>query len=263
MNNYSIYLQTFFLALFLLTSTNLSATAIAKTPLTQDSPKPAESWGVGKFLKLGFKVGGVRPSRRRTGGLSRGGAVNGSCSGEPISVTTLLPKNNESQLLADKEIEIESTIAAHPTFFIHISQTPAQEAEFVIQNEQGDEIVHQTFPLPGTPGIVKISIPPDQKALEVGKLYHWSFAINCSLNGDSTEDVVVDGWVQRLDQPQLETDSWRRLEYYANNDIWMDTVSTLAELMQASPNDSRLQQEWRSLLESVKLNAIVEEPIVQ
>ena len=262
MNNYSIYLKTFFLALFLLTNTNLSATAIAETSLTKDSPKPSESWGVGNFLKLGFKVGGVRPSRRRTGGLSRSGAVDGSCSGEPISVTTLLPKNNESQLSEKEQIEIESTIAARPTFFIYISQTPAQEAEFVIQNEQGDEIVRQTFALPGTPGIVKISVPPDQQALEVGELYHWSLGIICNPN-ESAEDVVVDGWVQRLAQPQLEADSWRRLEYYANNDIWMDTVSTLAELMQASPNDPQLQQEWRSLLESVKLDAIVGEPIVQ
>jgi len=247
-------------------STTIPAVASIKdTALSQGAVT-----GSGTLLALdgiGFKVRGIRPSQRREGGLVRKGSDNNICAGKQMNVTALLPKTNEAELLDKKQIEIESTLSPRPTFLVHITQPSVKNAEFVVLNEKGELVADEKIALTGNPGILSMTLPASSKPLEVGQLYHWSFSVICD-PGDSGANIVVDGWVKRIEQDptlaaQLQKASERdRAALYAQAEIWTDALSTLAELRKAKPNDPQVADDWKSLLESVNLNTLASATII-
>ena len=264
MKNYSKHGKLFALALSvgLAMSSSLPVIAgIKHNPLTHRLPDVSET-----LMALRFKVRGVRYSRRRTGGLSRGSK---ECNGELVSVTPLWPNiESEGQ---KKQVEVESTVDSNPTFFVHLSHKSAQEAEFVVLKEQDnnqeqiihDEVIELTSNPTGNPQILALSLPSDsQKQLEVGKNYHWMFSVVCDVD-DSSKNVVVDGWVQRIPQDTaLETELAQKEprahpDVYAENGIWPDSLMVLADLRKRYPNDSQLQDKWETLLKSVGLDEAI------
>lgn len=248
------------LSLGLAMSTTIPAVASIKdTTLSQGAVT-----GSGTLLALDgirFKVRGIRPSQRREGGL-----VRGSCAGQEMYVTALLPKNNEKALKID-QVEIESTVSERPTFLVHMTQPPVKNAEFIVQKQNGDEVFAEKIALTDNAGILSMTLPASAKPLEVGQLYHWSFSVVCDPN-DNSANIVVDGWVKRIEQDpalaaQLKKASERdRAVLYAQAEIWTDALSTLAELRKAKPNDLQVEDDWKSLLESVNLNTLASATII-
>jgi hypothetical protein len=277
------YFKTFSLTLSvgLAMSTSLPAIASIKdTSVSIGSPNRSEIVLGQRRSRLGFKVRGIRPSMSREGGISRSPDATASCAGGPITVTSLLPKTNVAQLAAAEkaEIEIEKTVAERPTFFIHVSQTSAQEAEFILKKKIGedkdgrpvydeDKYVDQTVALPKNPGIVSISLPAEAANLEVGQSYYWTFQVICEPT-DRNKDVTVDGAVQRIELDsslanKLQQAEPRDLpEIYAEAEIWTDALSTLADLRKANPNDQQLQDDWNDLLNSVGLDKVAQATII-
>lgn len=241
--------------------------SIKETSLSQGLAKSSETLLTLNRSRLGFKVRGIRPSQRREGGLVRKGDNSNSCAGQPLSVTALLPKTNEAELLKKEQIEIESTVSARPTFFVHLTQTTAKNAEFIVLNENREIVFEEKVALTGNPGILTMTLPASAKPLEVGKLYHWSFSVICDPT-DSGANMLVDGWVKRIEPDfslaaQLKKASDRdRAELYTQAGIWTDALSTIADLRKAKPNDPELQNDWKSLLESVKLSTVAEASII-
>jgi hypothetical protein len=63
---------------------------------------------------------------------------------------------------------------------------------------------------------------------------------------------------------QLQTATPRqRVLIYADNGYWYDTLKTLADLRAANPSDLTLVRDWKDLLQSVSLDAIVNQPLIQ
>jgi hypothetical protein len=96
-------------------------------------------------------------------------------------------------------------------------------------------------------------------------MYKWYFIIDC----DPDAPPVVEGWVQRVaPNPTLASQLQKatpqqRVALYAANGIWHDALTNLAELRSANPGDDTFSNDWASLLQSVGLEAIATEPIVE
>ena len=254
--------------------------SIKDNAVSQGSPNRSEIVLGQRRSRLGFKVRGIRPSVSREGGISRGAEASASCAGQPVTVTSLLPKTNVVQLAAAEtaKIEIEKTVAERPTFFIHVSQTSAQEAEFILKKKIGedkdgrpvydeDKFVDQIVALPKNPGIVSISLPTNEAALEVGSSYYWTFQVICN-SSDRTKDVTVDGAVQRIEldsslaKKLQQAEPRERPAIYTEAEIWTEALSTLAELRKANPNDQQLQDDWNDLLSSVGLDTVAQATVI-
>jgi hypothetical protein len=269
MKKSSKYFKTFTLTLSvgLVMSATLPATASIKdTSVRLGLQNHSETILAQRRSRLRFKVPGIRPSLGREGGLSRSSQITASCDGQQISMTSLLPRTNLASLPKDK-IEIESTVAPRPTFFVHVSQTSGQKAEFMLINEKGDEVYkNSNITLSGSPGIISISLPANAPALEVGKSYYWSLTAIC--DDDWAKNPAVDGWVKRIElnstlANQLNRAAPRdRPALYADASIWTDAVSTLFDLRKANPNDPQLRQDWEDLLKSVGLDTVAQATLI-
>lgn len=198
------------------------------------------------------------PSRREQGG-TRG---LGTCPATEKRLTALVPTNS-----------FGVTVAAYPTFLFYIpkmkSGTPAKQVEFMLIDDNENEVYKATFKTTGKSGIVSISLPPDAglKPLQAGKDYRWYFSLLCNPQ-DRAGDMFVDGRIRRVElnsnvreQLQQATPT-QKAKLYAKQEIWFDALKTMAELRRSNPNDSAVASEWEQLLKSVQLDEIATESLV-
>ncbi len=216
------------------------------------------------------------PDRSAPTGRSQGGASRGECPEVSKPLTVLVPATQKT--LGEKHGSHSAstawesvwglTVAESPTlwFYVPYSLTAKLPIEFVLQDDKDNYVYKTTFTASQTqPGIVKLRLPSTVAPLEIGKMYHWYFIIDC----DPDAPPLVEGWVQRIAPPptltsQLQKATPReRIALYAANGIWHDALTSLAELRSANPQDATLTADWVSLLESVGLDAIAREPMSQ
>lgn len=216
------------------------------------------------------------PDRGTTSGRQRGGASRGDCPSVAKPLTALVPATQETlsnrqgkaPALTSWESVFGLTTAASPTlwFYIPYALTSKTPIEFVLQDEQGNNIYKTSFTTDqGQPGIVSFSLPSTATALKVGKMYHWYLIIDCAPDNPP----AVEGWIKRVAinstlTRRLQTATpQQRVALYATNGIWYDALTTLAELRGANPEDATLLNDWVSLLHSVGLDALMNEPLTQ
>lgn len=165
-------------------------------------------------------------------------------------LTGLTPTNN-----------VVTTVETHPTLFIYVPANTAENAEFYLEDEQGNLIYQIAFTAPRTPGVIQLRLP-ETISLEIGKNYSWYFALVCD-SIDRSNDEVVDGWLQRIElSPDLKTklaqekDPLKQAKLYAEQRIWNETLLLIAQLRDSHP------REWDELLKSVQLDAIAPQHFV-
>ncbi|XHX79843.1 MAG: DUF928 domain-containing protein [Stenomitos frigidus ULC029] len=199
---------------------------------------------------------------RREGGGTRNPLV--CIQGSPSQLIALLPATN-----------LGLTTAAYPRFFWFMPKSKAKLAEFTLfevdaQGEDRAPLYKTTFSIDGTAGVASLSLPSNATLppLAVGKDYRWSVSLVCSVS-DRSRDITVDGWVQRVAikadlAKQLATAKPSdRVRLYASNGIWFDTVTTLADQRYTNPKDAALTKSWAALLQSVQLQTIADQPLLQ
>jgi hypothetical protein len=168
------------------------------------------------------------------------------------------------------ESQIGRTVSEYPVFFLYLPQTEAELAEFILEDESGNQIYQQDLTIKNLSGVIGVSIPANTNLppLEVGKNYTWKFLLVCDPE-DRSSDRLERGVVRRVELSadilgELENaDPRQKTVIYAENGIWQDALSTLAAARRANPNDPDLAADWESLLDSVKLGKIAAEPIVE
>lgn len=201
------------------------------------------------------------PTPTRTGTLSRtaGGAQRtaATCVNMGTPLTVLAPTNN-----------VGTTVSGNPSLFWYVPKTQAKSAEFVVVDEEGNDVYLTTLGLSGTPGVVKLTLP-DTVTLAPGKAYTWQFALICDPN-NRRQDEFVRGNLERTELSAEQkaklaqsTTPIQKAELYANASVWQDALSILAQLRQEKPNDSAVTAAWQDLLKSVQLEAIATEPLVE
>ena len=200
------------------------------------------------------------PTGRRRGGTSRG-----DCPSLKTPITALVAGED-----TDNKSFIGSTLAQYPTFWVYLPELPnnIRSGEFVLQNQQGSDILRQAIALPGKSGIIGISLPQNpQLALRTNSKYHWYFNVYCD-TPQKNSAYVVDAWVRRLAptaeiQRQLSGAKSPQYNVYAANNIWYDAVNNLAQKRLTNPNDATLAEDWGKLLKSVGLSELTSAPIIQ
>ena len=186
--------------------------------------------------------------------------VRGNCENFPqASFTALVPEN-----------KIGRTVSDYPTFFFYLPQPNAELAEFTLEDENGNLIYGQALTIKNLSGVIGVSIPANTNVppLEVGKKYTWVFSLVCDPE-DRASDRVERGVVRRVELSaeilrELEkADPRRKTFIYAKNGIWQEALSNLAAARRANPNEPLFKSDWESLLDSVTLREIAQEPIVE
>ncbi|HEY9872510.1 MAG TPA: DUF928 domain-containing protein [Candidatus Obscuribacterales bacterium] len=193
------------------------------------------------------------PGRRVDGGTRRGNCVLGT-----KRLTALIPESN-----------LGLTVAGYPTFFFYMPQTATPKpVEFVLQDENDNQLYQTTFTTTGDSGIINLQLPDSATLppLKTGKKYHWYFSVLCNPQ-NRADDVVVEGWTQKvalnpvlarkLEKASLE----ERAALYISENHWHEALVTLAELRRDRPDDSAIAEQWAKLLQSVGLDAIAQEPL--
>lgn len=156
-------------------------------------------------------------------------------------------------LIPDPESTMARTISPQPIFFFYLPSSVTDEpAIFELRDEQGKTVYEKTFKLTTKQeGIVGIKLLDESGTppLEENKKYNWSMVL-CSVDrGGWIERVSLDS-VQKSELEKLN-DPAQRLNFYAKQGLWFDTIATLAALRETSPNDSSIQNQWIELLKSV------------
>lgn len=200
-----------------------------------------------------------RPGGREGGG-SRGPCIRNYPNDKPIA---LVPLNTFGR-----------TLAASPTFFVYLP--PIQEDKtpmlrFILRTAENKEVYKTTFPATTrSAGIISFSLPAaaNSPTLETGKTYKWSLTLICDPT-DPSANKLVSGLIQRIAPPSpMESELVQvnspeaKVAIYTKYGVWYDALKVIADLRRTSDNES-LKNDWIALLQSVELQKIANEPLMQ
>jgi hypothetical protein len=200
---------------------------------------------------------------------SIGGGLRCRCeTGDSKPFTALLPASGMGE-----------TIAEYPTVFWYMPKIlaeykPPPAVKFVLRDEKSQEVYSTTYVLVksregfvGSPGIMSLTaVTPTP--LEIGREYSWQLTLRCDSTGlDRSGDETWESGLKRVQpDPNLvirvqQATPEERVALYADARLWYETVGTLLELRREYPNDKNLADAWKTLLNSVGLKTISEEPL--
>jgi hypothetical protein len=206
-----------------------------------------------------FKPPGDRAPRTSAGGASRDVSTCGVANTNKAfqqNVTPLLPTSN-----------IGLTLAEHPTIFVYIPETNAKSLFFSVQDANDNNIYQNSLQLPDKAGIIQIDLPSSLPGLKADQKYKWSLAMVCTQDLEP-DSPFVSGWIHRvsfrnnLKNSQNMAVTLDSAIKFAASGLWYDALSTLAELRRSQPNNQTVAASWQDLLNSVGLNAIANEPVI-
>ncbi|MBN3894980.1 MAG: DUF928 domain-containing protein [Nostoc sp. NOS(2021)] len=204
------------------------------------------------------------------GGRVRGGAKRGGCPLAKPDLTALAPFTEEPNSVINVW---GKTMVERPSWFFYVPYTKDSpyEVEFVLQEDpdskDSKEIYRKPIALPDKPGVIRVSLPTTTPPLALGKQYRWFFTINCDKE-ENSPPTFLEGVIQRVElnpatvKELQTTEPLKRYAIYAQNGIWYEALTILAQLRQKNPQDAALQAEWRNLLSSIHLDDIAAEPIL-
>lgn len=179
------------------------------------------------------------PNGQRTPGGTRP-ELKIACKQTDIPVTALVPENGKGL-----------TSAEHPVFWFYIPYAPQEVSaiEFSLHNwEETTTIYRTSLQLTKTPGIISIPLPSNPKySLKLNESYHWYFIVHCQPQKTFENEIVLDGWVTRVQQ---------------SNTLWYDELTNLAKLYLSEPQNPEVKNDWEQLLKSVGLDGIARVPLV-
>lgn len=150
------------------------------------------------------------------------------------------------------------TISEFPTFWFYIPYTSdrTSSGEFELQDENAKTVEQISIALPTTPKIISIRLT---QTLELNRRYRWYLAVNCSSERFISEGYVT-GLVERILLPKeverqvtIARSPLDRLQIYAQNGIWYDTLNELAQLYLVQPS---WEETWKDFLKNVGLENI-------
>lgn len=210
------------------------------------------------------------PSGLDRPGGREGGGSRGPCIAETSptihSPIALVPVNG-----------FGTTLAARPTFFVYVPTIKPEagvtpQMQFVLRTADNRQIYTTTFSKIPNPGIISFTLPAtaNSPSLELGKTYRWTVTLICNPNDeDRSRNKLTAGSIQRIAPPsQMVRDLAQaaspqdKVAVYAKYGIWYDALGEIANLRRTSDNPA-LQNDWLTLLTSVELQKIANQPLIQ
>ncbi|MFB2934482.1 DUF928 domain-containing protein [Aerosakkonemataceae cyanobacterium BLCC-F154] len=202
----------------------------------------------------------VSQAREGLPGRRVGGGTRSDMFVSETPLVALVPNNNQGL-----------TSSATPTFFFYVPKTQKpQIVEFVLIDENERPVYERQFTTDGKSGVVGIKIPGSEsgETLEVGKTYRWYFAIIPDRE-NRRSDIYVTGSIKRvavnqdLENKLNQGASLDLADSYQANNLWYDAIATIAELRRSRPADTAIATKWEQLLNSVNLQKLAQEPLVE
>lgn len=229
------------------------STGSSQAEIVEPTPNAHQSLKGNWIISQTFRPPNLGNPPATAGGATRGGA----CLKGAQRFTSLLPQE-----------QIGLTLSSHPTFFWYVPQSSATTAQFLMMTQDDSQVVYETtLTLPAKAGIVSFTLPTNVKSLEAGQRYHWFLTINCS-TVDRNGNPNAEGWVERIApsaglSEKIQQTSERDLPtLYADQGIWYEALTSLANLRQMNPSDTSLTISWERLLKSAGLGTFATEPLV-
>lgn len=193
------------------------------------------------------------PSDPPPNGTQPGGGL------DPASRLSCTSTNRHLQALVPIKNPVLTT-TDQPTVFFYIpfgsDQVKAGEFSLLTYPTEQQRLYQVRFTLPKTPGIVSVRLP--KLALKSGEFYHWYFQIYCRDGNGRQPDLTVHGLLHRV---ALTVERERQIRA-ATPDVWYDALAYVAAQLQASPQNSRLRNQWRGLLGSIGAEHLAQEPLL-
>lgn len=196
----------------------------------------------------------------------------------PLKLVAIMPSNN-----------LGETSLSYPRLVWYVPATAARYAEVILENSgvlEGDTpflIYRMGFRITGEGGIYSMVIPADADIppLETGHNYKWTLRLYCQSNEDTLDpwfdtdfdfgaQSSVSGSIYRSDViPDSASLSNASLLDQAKVDLdqglWFDALDKLFDRyceVQDNPTErSRFQDHWTSLLDSVGLGLLADQPL--
>lgn len=225
-------------------------------------------------------------SRYRRAGISRGSA----CPADTVAPVTPVvdPAVNNEQISATTYLGT----SAHPTFFIRVPELPDTRLKLTVQPVDVTEpmaasasklavpeeisygetsyesvIYEAEYPLESQAGgIVGLRSPLTAPPLEVGTQYLWQVSIFCQPDSASPmqqdDGMILEGGILQRVEDTTQGLAAERFEQYAEQGIWQEALSTVAEAYYQNPENATAAQNWRELMESVGLSDFASQPVV-
>lgn len=195
-----------------------------------------------------------RPPNRGTPTMTRGGGSRGP---EQLKqLRAIAPPGN-----------FGLTTAARPTLLVYIPKTTAKILKVGLKSPDGKRTLYKKeFAVPATPSLVRLDLTEAQtEPLVTNQEYRWYVALfNNAI--DRSTGTIVEGRIEpvqpdeKLKQKLKTAKSEQLPAIYADSSLWWDTVLTLDDLRQKQPQNAVFKRQWKTLLESVGLNAIAALP---
>jgi Domain of Unknown Function (DUF928) len=244
----------------------LTASPSEQISAQQSQPKPTTASPV-KFKRPPLSPRGA-PGNRKGGGTRDGYICSVLDINEPLIalVPSVEPEPTISHVWG-------LTLEASPTLWFYVPYQPKdiKVGELEIWDEthpdprKYQQIYQGNFTVTNTPGAIALSLPSTVK-LEPNKNYHWYLSLQMKCNGGN-QSVDVNGWIQRVklnnnvSMPQQSSER-ERVILYAQEGIWYETVTLLAQLRRRHPETETLLADWQQLLTDVGLEEFATKAIV-
>lgn len=181
------------------------------------------------------------PAGQRTPGGTRPEQTE-ACKQTNQPLTALVPKNAKGY-----------TTTEYPSFWFYIPYAPKDihSIEFSLHNREETTTLYRTsVQLTKTPGVIGISLPSNPAhSLKLNQSYHWYLTVNCNSKEKPENDIVLDGWVTRV-------------EPNTNFVIWYDQLTNLAKRFLFEPPNTAVKKNWEELLKSEGLEGLAQAPVV-
>ena len=222
----------------------ISIIAIAINPLIAVAERP-------KPPKTGTPSGNTTPGTTRP---------EVSCPVTPKPLTAIVANQGS-----------DFTLEEYPTFLFYIPYSASEISlmEFLLLNKTQTETIYRTkLKSSSRVGIIKVQLPPEtSEALKTNTTYHWRFNLDCEPDKSIAPDLVLQGWIRRIPlnsgiADRLESNSSPEYLVYQREGIWYDAIAILAKSHFNNPNNTQLTQAWNETLESLKVEWLIGEPLV-
>lgn len=206
---------------------------------------------LGSPASASIVTGYVPPPGRHRVQRTEGVGSRGCTQSTSITLHLLVPSDHIAQ-----------TVSTHPTFLWYVSKTSTPMRFTLVEPRVSKPIVDRYVQVKKA-GIVKLEMPSDAPALEVGKEYRWTVSAICNPYRPS-ENVYARAWIVRVQKPieleqKLATLSTERAQIYAQSGIWYDAIATLYDTYSANPREPSTSEYFFALLNQIGLSHLTTE----
>lgn len=187
-----------------------------------------------------FKPPNKGQPRYTVGGATRGDscAIDRENKSE---ITALVPAANQSL-----------TLQARPSFFAYVSPMDGRKsATLIVKDDNEDYYYSQKLMVPAAGGVIKMTLANNAPPLEAGQNYTWFLRIQCN-SRLQPEDPQISASITRVEGniPSMSKDEL--MFFYANSQIWYDSLDSAFELSKSGKNVY-----WSQLLGNIGMERFV------